>query len=573
VTRTNNFSERNATFSLGRIAWTILILATLYICYFYSLGALGLVGPDEPRYAWIARDMAETGDWVTPRLYGQPWFEKPVLYYWAAAGSFKLFGVSEVTARLPSALAALFATLALAWLASRVYDGETARWLLLLLPPTVGMIGFSHAATTDMLFASMLTMALVFAVRILRLDPSASLISFTSSVPFISFFFGAFLGLAVLAKGPAAVVLSGGAVLLWAVFTKRWRDALRCFHPMAILGFCISALPWYIVCAHRNPDFFRIFFIEHNFKRYVTAEFQHIQPFWFYIPILILAVFPWTLLLIPVVRKFIGDKKERSPEFALELLLALWVLFPIVFFSISQSKLPGYILPAVPPLVLLFAESISRSMQEADKPIRWPGLIFGSSLIALGSLSILVGPRLAARLAAPPAATEILAHLAFASGLAGVVVLLLGFMRSHTVAVFATVLCLLFMVVQTNQLLGTLDAGLTARAAAMEARKVWPEFSPAQAATWRVRRSFSYQLDFYNHAELPDWTPSQPKLDWLFIEPARREEARALGFTCGDNALRFAVILCKREGLSAALDGFRGFARSGGGHGANGQTR
>src|SRR5439155_11089229 len=136
--------------SAQRIGWAILILITLYVCYFSQLGVIGFVGPDEPRYAWIARDMAETGDWVTPRLYGKPWFEKPVLYYWGAALSFKLFGVSEAAARLPSAISALLATLALAWLALRLYGAETARWLLLLLPTTVGMIGFSHAAAPDL---------------------------------------------------------------------------------------------------------------------------------------------------------------------------------------------------------------------------------------------------------------------------------------------------------------------------------------------------------------------------------------------------------------------------------------
>src|SRR5450755_2209387 len=122
----------------------ILAIAILAVCLCAHLGALGLTGPDEARYAWIARSMASTGDWVTPKLYGRPWFEKPVLYYWGAALSFKLFGVSEVTARLPSALSALLATLALAWLALRLDSWELARWVLLLLPSTVGMSGFSH---------------------------------------------------------------------------------------------------------------------------------------------------------------------------------------------------------------------------------------------------------------------------------------------------------------------------------------------------------------------------------------------------------------------------------------------
>src|SRR5256885_12474380 len=114
--------------------------------------------------------MAETGDWVTPRLYGRPWFEKPPLYYWGAALSFKIFGVSEASARLPSAFLALLATLALAQLTWRLYGAETARWLLLLLPTTIGMIGFSHAASTDMPFSATLTIAMVAAVAVLRLD-------------------------------------------------------------------------------------------------------------------------------------------------------------------------------------------------------------------------------------------------------------------------------------------------------------------------------------------------------------------------------------------------------------------
>src|SRR5258707_1177327 len=177
--------------------------------------------------------MAETGDWVTPRLYGKPWFEKPPLYYWGAAISFKLFGVSEAAARLPSAISALLATLAMAWLAWRIYGGETARWLLLLLPTTVGMIGFSHAA--------------------------------------------------------------------------------------AAAAFCVTALPWYILCARRNPDFFRIFIIEHNFKRYVTPEFQHIQSFWFYLPVLFVALYPWIGMTISSItslfRRKIGTQLDNAASY------------------------------------------------------------------------------------------------------------------------------------------------------------------------------------------------------------------------------------------------------------------
>jgi len=371
VNQTDNSSPNTDSLSTAaRLFWLILIIATLYLCYFHNLGAIGLVGPDEPRYAWIAREMHESGDWVTPRLYGKPWFEKPPLLYWGAALSFKLFGVSDAAARFPSALAALLATLAMAWLAWRVYGPWTARWLLLLLPTTVGMVGFSHAAATDMPFAATLTIAMVFAAGILGLVPPTGLslhapnlswYTTTRSRDLVSLlFFGLFLGLATLAKGPAAIVLSGGGVLLWAAITRRWRDAICCLHPVAIASLCLTALPWYILCTLRNPDFFRIFIIEHNFKRYLTPEFQHIQAFWFYVPVLLVAFAPWTLALVwSALFGALRAWPQRRPSDA-TLLALCWALFCLLFFSISKSKLPGYILPAVPPIGLLLSRAYVR---------------------------------------------------------------------------------------------------------------------------------------------------------------------------------------------------------------------
>src|SRR5947209_16321709 len=294
------------------IAWSVLLCVAFYVCYFSHLDVLGFIGPDEPRYAWIARAMVETHDWVTPRLYGRPWFEKPPLYYWGAGLCFKLFGVSETAARLPSAISALLATLAMAWLALRLYGAETARWLLLLLPTTAGMIVCSHAAATDMLFSGMLTFAMVCAAVVFGLTRNENTPILPRTLWLALVLFGFFLGLAVLAKGPAAIILCGGAVFFWALFTKRWRDAFRLLHPAAIASFCLTALPWYILCARRNPDFFRIFIIEHNFKRYLTPEFQHIQPFWYYVPILLVAVLPWIgIFLVSMVKGIVSSWRAR----------------------------------------------------------------------------------------------------------------------------------------------------------------------------------------------------------------------------------------------------------------------
>src|SRR6202166_4137891 len=393
-----NSSLRDMAFrdlSFRKFSWAVLILLTLYVCYFSHLGAFGFIGPDEPRYAWIARDMAESGDWVTPRLYGKPWFEKPVFYYWSAALCFKLFGVNEASARLPSAVCALLATLGLAWLALRLGGGQMARWVLLLLPSTGGMIGFSHAASTDMPFSAMLSIAMVCAAVALEVVPSEKLfpeetregqtvVRRAKKVVYLSLaLFGFFLAIAVLAKGPAALVLAGGAILLWAATTKRWREALRLFHPLAIVTFFLTCLPWYVLCARRNPEFFRIFIIEHNFKRYLTPEFQHIQPFWYYVPITIIALLPWLFWLAWFAFRELS-KSESSTQRSQIFFLAAWGVFPILFFSLSKSKLPGYILPAVLPLGFLISVAVMRALKSRH--------VFGRSVLGLIAVLLFVSP-------------------------------------------------------------------------------------------------------------------------------------------------------------------------------------
>ncbi len=508
-------TDTPAKSSVARLASVLLILATLYICYFHNLGAIGLVGPDEPRYAWIARSMAETGDWVTPRLYGQPWFEKPVLYYWGAAFSFKLFGVSEVAARLPSAIAALLATLAMAWLAWRVYGAETARWLLLLLPTTVGMIGFSHAAATDMPFAGMLTIAMVFAARLLGLVPKSST-SFTSSNPFNALLFGLFLGLAVLAKGPAAMVLSGGAVLLWAAFAKRWRDAFRCLHPLALASFCLTALPWYILCAHRNPDFFRIFIIEHNFKRYLTPEFQHIQPFWYYIPVVLIAFVPWTLVLLwaIAIRLF---HRERKFEFSpLTNFLLSWAIFCLVFFSISRSKLPGYILPAIPAIGFLLARSYVVLSAEKDRSLRW--LLSGWAILTLPVALVLIGIGRHSSRTDAESVMLVAGCVLLAFALANLLLTIKTQTRGFVIATVATLPLLLLLMMfhaLSHPWLRWDPSGKTLAAELTAAR-----IPPSETYTASMKRGQQYSLRFYLHHEVQAWDPDQPKEGYLVL-PAR----------------------------------------------------
>ena len=224
---------------------------------------------------WIARAMATTGDWVTPRLYGQPWFEKPVLYYWAAAVGFSLHLPAGYAARLPSSVAALAAAAVLAWpreTACYEQGPDLQRNSALLAPlffaASVGGIGFARAATPDMLFSACVTLAMASAAAILRSKGNLRAVSSAApgfarhTAPLI--FFGGFLNLGVLAKGPAALILAAGAIGLWALVTKQWRAVPRFLHPLVLLSFGIVALPWYTLCALRNPDFLRIFVFSNN---------------------------------------------------------------------------------------------------------------------------------------------------------------------------------------------------------------------------------------------------------------------------------------------------------------------
>ena len=566
MTQTSNeLPESQPLSPTARVLWIALILSTLYLCYFHNLGALGLVGPDEPRYAWIARDMQETGDWITPRLYGKPWFEKPPLYYWGAALSFKFLGVSETSARLPSAISALLATLALAWLASRLYGAETARWLLLLLPTTVGMIGFSHAAATDMPFAAMLSIAMVFATKLLNLIPSVtpqlqsgttspgSIRSFTSSTSFTSFFFGAFLGLATLAKGPAAIILSGGAVLLWAVFTKRWREAFHCLHPVAIASFCLTALPWYILCARRNPDFFRVFIIEHNFNRFLTPQFQHIQPIWYYVPIFVLAVFPWIFFHALAKLQFFANWSHRLPESYSQAFLLTWAGFTFLFFTLSKSKLPGYIMPAIPPMALLMANTAASTGRNSARSSRWPLLGTGLALLVFG----IELQRQAQRIPALPCVghacgvTPVWVSAIFG----GMVVGVLAAGRRLQTSLFAALLTTLLLVAQIERFLPEMDASISSRYAARTVKIVWPELSLDNAATWQINRSFAYQLNYYARKEIPEWKPGEPRPALVFVAKGNQQEAANYGFRCVDFAVPPAVIPCRDAGSLGGLGG------------------
>jgi 4-amino-4-deoxy-L-arabinose transferase-like glycosyltransferase len=532
--------ERTREAMTSKIAWALLILITLYVCYFSHLGAFGLVGPDEPRYAWIARDIAETGDWVTPRLYDKPWFEKPVLYYWSAALSFKMFGVSEATARLPSAVSALLATLALAWLAFRMEGRNLARWLLVLMPSTVAMIGFTHAASPDMLFSAMLTLAMVCAAVATGLV-AARMHGYASL-----FLFGFFLGAAALAKGPAALILAGGAIFLWAALTKRWREAMRLFHPIAVGAFLITAMPWYVACARRNPDFFRVFIIEHNFNRYLTPEFQHLQPFWYYVPITLAALLPWVCWLAWFALRE-GRTWANTSERTQISFFTAWALFPVLFFSLSKSKLPGYILPAVGATVFLIAWAVTRSLNAEKSFRRFPalvtGLLFLSTAVATAILTLTPSRGSANHWAVLIGGTILFIYMIVA-GFGGLLISAAALLRRTRMALICAAILQLALLTLAYSSLSNVDAEISARNAARQIEATRAD----QAYAFRLQRGWQYQVNFYLHREIAEWNPGISG-EAVVITPEKhlaelRREAEILSIV-SDRSKQAEIVLVK----------------------------
>jgi 4-amino-4-deoxy-L-arabinose transferase-like glycosyltransferase len=509
----------------------LCLCAVCYVCLFAGLDSFGLVGPDEPRYASVAREMARRGDWVTPRLNGSPWFEKPPLYYWTAAIGFRVFSSPEVAARIPSSVFALVTLLAVLWVARKIYGAPVAHLAGWMLPTAVGMLGFAHAAATDMPFAACLTLAMV-AAAVLLFDDSPEQRGVWAAG------FGAMLGLAVLAKGPAGVVLAGGSTALWATATGNVRRSFRLLNPVAIGAFLLVALPWYVFCAVRNPEFLRVFLLEHNVERFLTNRYQHQQPFWFFLPILLLALFPWTLLLIPAV----GDAWRALPTGAWRqtptAFFAAWVVFPFVFFSASQSKLPGYILPAVPPLLLLLAHSAIARLRRDPRwklhffiHISLPFIVAGVAISVLCNLS---PGRLPTDLRLPVvdnfSPLSQLSDAAIGLAIFGLALLVHYFekLRSRWTYLLLTA-SIVGWFVWVYPFLGAVDFAISARWIGREAQGyVRP---PDKVATYHLKRAWQYGVEFYLRRPLPEWTSGTPCPEWIITDNAGRGQLSGMGWS------------------------------------------
>jgi len=343
------YNENSTESSRHDSQWIAIFLSfmVLYsITLFLSIGSLPFVGPDEPRYAQVAREMYASGDYISPRLCGLLWFEKPALFYWMAAGAYHVFGVNEFAARLPSTLAALTTLAFLCYVFRRLNLLRLGLLISVILATSALWLEFSHAASTDMLLTASLSMALLAAflstatqgrtrLGCLMLCPAAT-------------------GMAMLAKGLIGVLLVSAILILHGVCTRRFLFRRWTEVAVAVVIFTAIVSLWYVPVMLRHGDtFIQEFFVNHHFKRYLSNKYEHPQPAYFYLFVAFAGALPWGFFLLPALRRLRSLRPRSDQRDSLLALAWIWVLVPLAFFSLSTSKLPGYILPIFPALAII----------------------------------------------------------------------------------------------------------------------------------------------------------------------------------------------------------------------------
>ena len=358
-------------------ATVLLLLAVFALLWFGNLDYRKLVRPDEGRYAELPRQMAVTGDWLTPRLNGIKYFEKPPLQYWATAAAYRAFGEHEWTVRLWPALTGFAGVILAGVTAAALFGGTAGLYASAVLASSLGYMLVAHIATLDMGFTLFMTLAL--AGFVLGLTPGRSDAARTRWI------YAAWAGmaLAVLSKGLAGVVLPLFVFGLYVILHWDWKLVARIRPITGGLLFLAIAAPWFVLVSLANPEFPSFFFIHEHFARFLTKVHRRAAPWWFFIPILLLGILPWLIAMAGAVRD--GLRRSAEATFHAPRFLVLWSVAIFLFFSASSSKLPSYILPIFPALAMLIGWHLTRV---GDAGVRWTVVLYG----LVGAVLVAIAP-------------------------------------------------------------------------------------------------------------------------------------------------------------------------------------
>ena len=392
------------TFTFG---WILLAVFVIFV-YLFALN-LPLLGPDEPRYAQVAREMFERGDWVTPTLGGFHWFEKPALLYWLQITFYHIFSVTEFAARFGSALFGL-GTIVSLWIfgkkacaADETHTTSFANYLALIAATSLGILVFSRGASFDIIVTFPMTASMV---AFYIFDRATANTWREKYLPLTLFY--VFIGISLVAKGLIGIIFPFAIVAFY--YLLSWRFPSRTFLVSLFWGTLITiavASVWYLPMYQRNGwEFIDEFFIQHHFQRFTSNKYQHPQPFYFFLWVLPLMTFPWVPFFIAAMWKTIrgifsrrGAETQRSKGLfsssPLLLFSTAWLAVPLVFFSISGSKLPGYILPAVPAAIVLVGLVVFGLVEQSAK---WRTVVMAtaiSTLVGIVALLFFAAPKFA----------------------------------------------------------------------------------------------------------------------------------------------------------------------------------
>ncbi|WP_378952978.1 ArnT family glycosyltransferase [Pelosinus sp. sgz500959] len=341
-----------------------IILCVSWLITFSNLGNLPLFDPDEPVYAETALEMLQNQDFISPRIYGDFWYDKPPMYYWLVAGAFKLFGAGEFAARFPAALLAVLGSILLYLAGRKIFNDRVGLLAALILSTSLEYFYLSRAAVTDSTLTFFIT---------------GALLAFLLKNNYM--FYGC-AALAVVTKGPIGVFFCGVIVGLYLLLTSN----LALLKRMKLLSggalFTVIAAPWYLIMYYyHGMDFINTFLGFHNFTRFLQPEHATGSQWYYYIPVLIMGFFPWTAFFT---QAFIAGWKEKGKERNQVIFLMIWASVVFLFFSLSQTKLVSYILPMYPPLALLIAWYFDKAWTEKRSSIlKWSGLLLAIVVILL----------------------------------------------------------------------------------------------------------------------------------------------------------------------------------------------
>jgi 4-amino-4-deoxy-L-arabinose transferase-like glycosyltransferase len=359
----------------------------------FALAALGrpLWCPDEGRYAEIPREMVATGDWVTPRLDGVKYLEKPPLLYWMSAVSISVLGRNDIAYRLPTWLFGILGCVLVYGAGRRFYGRAAGRLAALVLATSPLYWWLSGFLVIDMVVSVAMTGTLLaFLLASREPDPRRQ------RALLAGMYFAA--ALATLAKGLIGILLPGLVVLVWTVLTKAWPFVRRALSLWGIGLFLLVAVPWHVVAEVRNPGFANFYFIHEQILRFSTTVHDRTGPWWYFVPVLAFGMLPWIALLPRTARAVWIEWRARAAGYEVELFLTLWAALIFLFFSASQSKLPTYVLPVWPPLALLFARQLARLVAAGGRA-RAEGVTLATAGALLALLFVLL-PVLAPRIPA-----------------------------------------------------------------------------------------------------------------------------------------------------------------------------